>query len=225
MVRYGKKQLVKKNLKKSFFLLVGLFLIGLIGLFLALFEFNSNYTSRKEALQLVSTQLNQLEDQMILAREKLQKYDFLEYKVSAYEKKLPDFSLVLDSAYKKSLQYGFHPDLVLSIINVESGFNPKAVSFRGAYGLMQVNLFVWKKELNIDKKRIFDIDYNIDLGLKILKRYLIEAKGNLKRALHLYNNGYKYNNTSYVKKIKSKLSDFSLTTPVDEDVLLTPPKK
>lgn len=210
--------MVKRNIKKSFILLTGLFLVGLIGLFLALFEFNTNYSTRKEALQLVSNQLTQLEDQMTQAREKLQRYDFLEYKVTALEKKLPNFSLVLDSAYKKSLQYGFHPDLVLTIINVESGFNPKAVSFRGAYGLMQVNLSVWRKELAIDRKRIFEIDYNIDLGLRILKRYLIEAKGDIKRALHLYNNGYKYNNTSYLKKIKSQLSDFSLTADIDDQI-------
>lgn len=203
--------MVKRNLKKSLFLLVGLFLIGLCGLFLALFEFNKNYTVHKEALQMASTKLIQLENQVGEAREKLKRYDFLKFKVAAYEKKLPDFSLVLNSAYEKSLQYGFHPDLVLSIINVESGFNPKAVSFRGAYGLMQVNLSVWKKELAIDKKRILNIDYNIDLGLRILRRYLIEANGDLKKALHLYNNGYKYNNTSYVKKIKSQLSNFSLT--------------
>jgi len=217
--------MVKRNIKKSLFLLIGLFLIGLCGLFLALFEFNTNYTTRKEALQVVSTQLNQLENQMNQTRDKLRRYDLLEYKVAAYEKKLPDFSLVLDSAFKKSLEYGFHPDLVLTIIKVESGFNPKAVSFRGAYGLMQVNLSVWKKELAIDKKRIFDINYNIDLGLRILKRYLIETKGDLKRALHLYNNGYKYNNTSYVKKIKSQLSNFSLTTPAIDDLYPYSPKK
>ena len=31
-------------------------------------------------------------------------------------------------------------------------------------GLMQVHYAVWKDELKIDKSRIFDIGYNIELG-------------------------------------------------------------
>jgi soluble lytic murein transglycosylase-like protein len=77
-----------------------------------------------------------------------------------------------------------------------------------------VNFSVWKNELSIDKKRIFDIDYNIELGLQILKRYYQESKGNIFRALHLYNNGYRYNNLSYVSKVKSQLGKFSLSAPM-----------
>ena len=68
---------------------------------------------------------------------------------------------------------------------------------------MQINYKVWKNEFSIDPEKIFNIDYNIDLGIKILKRYLKVAKGDIMRALHLYNNGYLYNNEAYKYKVIS----------------------
>jgi len=38
-------------------------------------------------------------------------------------------------------------DLVTAIIQVESSGNPKAISNKGAYGLMQIRWSVWKDEL------------------------------------------------------------------------------
>ena len=43
---------------------------------------------------------------------------------------------------------------------------------------MQVNYPVWKDELNIDRRKLFQVDYNIELGLTILKGYL---RGNPRR--------------------------------------------
>jgi soluble lytic murein transglycosylase-like protein len=116
----------------------------------------------------------------------------------------------LDTVYRQGFKYGFKPDLVLGIIKVESNYNPKAVSYKGAYGLMQINLGVWKDELNIDVGRIFDIAYNIDTGLRILKQYYEETRGNIKLALHFYNNGYKYNNTAYAVKVDSAALSFNI---------------
>ncbi len=90
-------------------------------------------------------------------------------------------------------------------MQVESAFNPLAVSAAGAFGLMQVRYAVWKDELGIDRSRIFDVEYNIDLGLRILKQYQDIAGGNMRRALFLYNNGYKYNNEGYVAKVNSSI--------------------
>lgn len=202
------KTLVKQNLRKSIYALSTLFIIGLIGLCMAFIDFNSNYVKNRQALYLMSNEVMQLERKVNTDNWKLKNYDFLEYKVNAFEKKYPKYTKIVDAVYRKSHQYGFHPDLVLGIMQVESNYNPTAVSVRGAYGLMQVNLAVWKEELSIDEGKIFDIDYNIDLGLQILKRYLLESNGNIQRALHLYNNGYKYNNTSYIVKVNKSL--FSL---------------
>ena len=74
---------------------------------------------------------------------------------------------------------------------------------------MQVRYSVWKDELGIDRSRIFDIDYNIDLGLRILKQYREIAAGNMRRALFLYNNGYKYNNGGYIARVNSSIHSWN----------------
>lgn len=201
----------KRNLKKSFYMLIALFLVGLVGVFMALVEFNSSYEDKHKKITTLSLELEQLENQLNLAKDKLGEYDILAFKASVFEKQDPHLSRITESVFKKSSQYGFQPELILGMMKVESDWNPRAVSRKGAYGLMQVNFSVWKNELDIDKKKIFDIDYNIDLGLQILKKYYLESKGNLKRALHLYNNGYKYNNRSYVGKVESQFRNFSLS--------------
>jgi soluble lytic murein transglycosylase-like protein len=200
-----------RNLKKSFFVLIALFVAGLAGIFIALVEFNASYQDKHNRISSLSLELERLENRLNLAATKLGDYDILAFKANVFEKQDPHLSRITESVFKKSTQYGFKPELILGMMKVESGYNPRAVSHRGAYGLMQVNFSVWKKELDIDKERIFDIDYNIDLGLQILKRYFLESRGNIKRALHLYNNGYKYNNRSYVGKVESQFRNFSLS--------------
>ena len=126
---------------------------------------------------------------------------FRQFKESVFKLRYPDFSEIIKIVFSKSEKYGFNPYLVMAVIQVESGFDPFAVSTAGAYGLMQVNYSVWKDELKIDFNRIFEKDYNIDLGLRILKHYYDGNAGNLFMALFRYNNGYKYNNTRYSGKV------------------------
>jgi len=201
--------MVRKNIKKVACLLVGLFLVGLTGLFIALGELNARYEKTHQVLSVLSNQVLKLHYKVDNSREKIANYDFMEYKTNAFSARYPDFAYIVDTVYDKSLQYGFRPDLVLGIVKVESDYEPTAVSFRGAYGLMQVNLAVWREVMNIDDSRIFDVAYNIDLGLRILKQYYEETGGNMKQALHLYNNGYLYNNTAYAEKVNSAMLSLS----------------
>lgn len=203
-----------RNVKISFFMLTALFIMGLTGLFIALGEVNNNYVKNKQALYMMSSELMKIEGRVDDDNWKLRNYDLLEFKVNAFDLKYPKFSRIIDSVYRKSHEYGFHPNLVMGMMKVESNYDPNAVSYSGAYGLMQVNLSVWKNELAINQDSIFDVDYNIDLGLQILKRYLIESKGNMPRALHLYNNGYRYNNTAYIGRVSDSL--FNLSTNRDD---------
>lgn len=129
------------------------------------------------------------------------KMGFYHFKENVFNLKYPKFSQVARIAYRKSKEYGFSPYLVMALIQVESNFEQYAVSSAGAYGLMQINYSVWKDNLNIDFGRIFEREYNIDLGLKVLKHYYDEAAGNMFVALHRYNNGYKYNNHKYNARI------------------------
>jgi hypothetical protein len=77
-------------------------------------------------------------------------------------------------------------NLVLAIIEVESNFNPKAVSHMGALGLMQV-MPQWKKVLGIDGN-LADVETSIKYGLQVLGFYL-EMYKDLELALTAYNRG------------------------------------
>jgi len=193
--------MIQRNIKLFAWLLTILFFMGLVGLSIGLVEMNAKYESKNQVLSILSNQVLKLQFKLDTQQQELAKYNFMEYKNRALSRRYPEFSFILDTVYRKSLQYGFKPDLVLGVVQVESDYDPEAVSYRGAYGLMQVNLAVWRDPLNIDENRIFDVEYNIDLGLKVLKHYYEATNGNLKLALHLYNNGYLYNNTAYAEKV------------------------
>lgn len=70
------------------------------------------------------------------------------------------------AVYEYADRYGVGTDIVVAVIVVESSGSPKAVSPRGAVGLMQV-MPRWKRELGIDGD-LKDIDVNIRIGTFIL---------------------------------------------------------
>ncbi len=205
---------MKRNLRLFALSLAALFVIGVTGLFMGLVDVNRTYVVNRENVDLLVDEISRLKTRIDIDTERIRDYDYMEFKVTAFAKRFSLFSNILDSVYTKSKEYGFEPNLVLGIVKVESDFNPKAISYKGAYGLMQVNLPVWRKELNIDDRRIFDVNYNIDLGLKILKGYYEEAGGNMNLALHRYNNGYLYNNTAYPGKVRNAVLAFQPKRPV-----------
>jgi len=94
-------------------------------------------------------------------------------------------------AFLKSVHYeasraGLDPQLVLGLIQVESGFNKYAVSRSGARGFMQVMPF-WVKLIGARGDDLFDMRKNIRYGCTILRHYLDVEKGDLYRALGRYN--------------------------------------
>ncbi len=205
--------MMKRNPVKRFAVVLSVLAVVALGSLLAqMVQTNHNYERSLAHLQFLQARLGDLYDQLGRMSEerrerekKYQNLDLLEYRNVTFQKKFPEFSRIVDVAFRKARRYGFHPNLVLSVIQVESAFNPAAVSLAGAYGLMQVRYAVWKDELGIDKSRIFDVDYNIDLGLRILKQYRDIAGGDMHRALFLYNNGYKYNNTGYIARVNASI--------------------
>lgn len=78
------------------------------------------------------------------------------------------------------------PQLVLAVIDVESAFDPFAVSHAGAVGLMQVMPF-WPTHLGLERKDLIDIELNIRMGTSILAHYLERERGDYMRALGRYN--------------------------------------
>lgn len=78
------------------------------------------------------------------------------------------------------------PQLVLAVIDVESAFDPFAVSYAGAVGLMQVMPF-WPGELGLQRSDLIDIELNIRMGTSILAYYMERERGDYRRALARYN--------------------------------------
>jgi len=209
----------KNPLKKCALLLLLLLAMGVSGLILGFIDSNRNYERSLAHIQYLQANLGNLHGQLlkmneesILNEKKYARVDFLEYQSTIFQKKFPDFSEIVNIAYNKSKVFGFQPNLILAVMQVESAFNPLALSAAGAYGLMQIRYAVWKDELNIDKGRIFDIAYNIDLGLRILKQYYDLSGGNIERALFLYNNGYKYQNSGYITKVNNSIYNQDIDT-------------
>jgi soluble lytic murein transglycosylase-like protein len=79
-----------------------------------------------------------------------------------------------------------HPALVRAVIVVESGYNPKAVSTRGAKGLMQL---IPATAARYGAADIFDPAQNIRAGAQYLRDLLQRYHGSLELALAAYNAG------------------------------------
>ena len=91
---------------------------------------------------------------------------------------------ILQTAHQQAKRAGLPPEMVLAVIDIESAFDPFAVSSAGAQGLMQVMPF-WRKELG--RRRLMDIRDNLLMGCTILKYYYDKERGDWMKALARYN--------------------------------------
>jgi soluble lytic murein transglycosylase-like protein len=83
-------------------------------------------------------------------------------------------------------QHSLPPELLHSVIKVESNYNPWAVSPKGAFGLMQL---IPSTARRFGVANIFDPEDNINGGAKYLKYLLGLYGGNYTLALAAYNAG------------------------------------
>jgi soluble lytic murein transglycosylase-like protein len=105
------------------------------------------------------------------------------------EKRIPDRKRRLELL--RTVQYEatrarLDPQLVLGVIEVESGFRQYAVSIATARGYMQVMPF-WTKLIGDPKHNLFDLRTNIAYGCVILRHYVDQEDGDFFRALMRYN--------------------------------------
>ena len=85
-----------------------------------------------------------------------------------------------------SNQHGVDSNLVKAIIKVESNFDPNVVSSAGAKGLMQL-MPENCKALGVEDP--FNIEQNIEGGVKHIKEYIDRYDGDIEMALMAYNGG------------------------------------
>ncbi len=119
--------------------------------------------------------------------------------------RIPDQRLrveILRHVHQEATRAGLLPELVLSVIEVESNFNPFAISSVGARGLMQVMPF-WMKEIGRPGDSLFRVQTNLRYGCTILKYYLQRERGNLNLALRRYHGSLR--DSSYPLKVNQAL--------------------
>ena len=92
----------------------------------------------------------------------------------------------LKTVHYEATRAGLDPQLVLGLIQVESGFRKYAVSSAGARGYMQVMPF-WIGLIGKPDNNLFHLRINLRYGCTILRHYLDIEKGDTYRALGRYN--------------------------------------
>jgi soluble lytic murein transglycosylase-like protein len=108
---------------------------------------------------------------------------------SRLQKRMPDQTAredFLRTVHYEATRAGLDPQLVLALIQVESGFKKYAVSSVGARGYMQVMPF-WVRTIGTTDHNLFHLRLNLRYGCTILRHYLDIEKGDLYRALGRYN--------------------------------------
>jgi soluble lytic murein transglycosylase-like protein len=94
-----------------------------------------------------------------------------------------------DLIYSMAGQYAVNPYLVAALIQVESAFNPRAVSRKGARGLMQL-LPETARRFGLSKRRdLFDPAKNMEAGIRYLRWLSDRFSGDAARVLAAYNAG------------------------------------
>jgi soluble lytic murein transglycosylase-like protein len=104
-------------------------------------------------------------------------------------KRIPDIEFredFLNTLHYEATRAGLDPELMLGLIEVESGFKKYAVSVVGARGFTQVMPF-WTKVIGAPDHNLFHLRTNLCYGATILRHYLDIEKGDLFRALGRYN--------------------------------------
>ena len=162
-------------------------------LYLLCFGLNYNTTTLAAAIEFPSDDMRQ---QLIKTINNINSFDdrfeaevWLVDMNHRLKRMLPDTEKrlkVLKLAHQYASASNLSPQLVLSVIEVESHFDHYAVSSAGAQGLMQIMPF-WKKELGRIDDNLADIETNMRYGCAILSYYIKKENGNLVKALARYN--------------------------------------
>lgn len=103
---------------------------------------------------------------------------------------------IVNAVHKHSFDQQVDPDVIFKIIQTESTYNPKA---RGgaSIGLMQIIPY-WHRD-KIQGRNLYNVDTNIEVGVRIFKEYLDQSNGSIRKALWRYNASVK--KKQYAEKV------------------------
>jgi soluble lytic murein transglycosylase-like protein len=90
--------------------------------------------------------------------------------------------------YQVAGRHAVNPYLVAAIVKVESAFNPRAVSRKGACGLMQL-LPATARRFGLSRRDLFDPAKNLEAGVRYLKWLAARFANDPTRVLAAYNAG------------------------------------
>lgn len=90
---------------------------------------------------------------------------------------------------KEARRLGLSPALALAVAHVESDFDPRAKSNKGARGVMQIMPATARGEYGIHPKRLWDPRLNVRMGLHFLAGLIERYQGRVDLALSHYNGG------------------------------------
>ncbi len=119
-----------------------------------------------------------------------------------------------------AMDLGLAPRLALSMAKVESDYDHKAVSPKGAIGVLQLLPRYVCQEYDVTPDMLFDPDVNIRIGLEYMKWLLMRFQENLDLSLAAYNAGPRRvveagygippiaETRDYVRKVKEAMRSF-----------------
>lgn len=126
---------------------------------------------------------------------------------------------IQEQVEKAAIEIGVDPRLAKAMAAVESGYDRKAVSPKGAIGVLQLMPQFFCRDSEITREMLFDPDVNIRVGLAHFKSLLDRFNENVDLSLAAYNAGVKRvieaghtippleQTQNYIRKVKKAMDE------------------
>ncbi|HJX27959.1 MAG TPA: lytic transglycosylase domain-containing protein [Thermoanaerobaculia bacterium] len=132
-----------------------------------------------------------------------------------------------DLIFEIAGRYSLNPHLVAAVVRVESSFNPRAMSRKGACGLMQL-LPETARRFGLRRRDIFDPAKNLEAGVRYLKWLSDRFGHDPVRVLAAYNAGegavQRYGGVPPYKETRSYVRRIYSMLGLDAEPATTPAK-
>ena len=125
----------------------------------------------------------------------------------------PGPDAILAMVVREALDLGLPVALALAVAHAESNFDPRALSHKGARGVMQIMPATARGEYGLQVALLWQPRINIRLGIHFLRRLIARYHGRVDLALSYYNGGSAVGDfprarvipatRNYVKRVKS----------------------